>query len=110
MYVYTIKGIPFTGTPGLQVHMDGTSPIDFFNLFMTEEVKELILTESVRYDLEDHEEYLRAHKYARAHDLRRNPMKKEEINTLFAIFLTMGILDTYAVVTYYTIHYILLHV
>ena len=77
MYVYTIKGIPFTGTPGLQVHMDGTSPID---LFMTEEVKELILTESVRYGnqyMEDHEEYLRARKYARAHDLRRNPMKKE---------------------------------
>ena len=74
---------------------------------MTEEVKELILTESVRYGnqyLEDNEDHLRAHIYARAHDLS-------------AIFLTMGILgypsirykytDTYAIVTFIpvTLHF-----
>jgi hypothetical protein len=56
-------------------------------------LKDLIYEEYVKYAsqyLEDKEEYLNDHKYARANDLKRNPIRREEINTLLAIIITMG--------------------
>ena len=64
-YCTMTTGTPFTGEPGLKIQMSSTDPIDYFSLFVTDNIKELIYTESVRYGsqyLEDNAKYLSDHK------------------------------------------------
>lgn len=88
-------GISFTGNPGLKVQMTATAPIDFFHLFITEDIKNNIYEESTKYAsqyLEDNAQYLEQHKHARANDLKKRPMERSEVNIMLAIILTMGII------------------
>ena len=75
--------------------MTKKEPIDFFNLFVTENIKDHIYSESTKYAgqfLQDKADHLAQHKHARANDLKKQPIQRGEINTLLAIVLTMGIL------------------
>ena len=86
---------PFTATPGLTVDMSGKLPVDFFNLFFTSEVKNLIYTETVRYAeqiLTSSETHLNEHPKACKHEWIRTPMRREEVDPLLAIIITMGIM------------------
>ena len=76
--------------------MNGKKPIDFFRLFFTHEVKELIYRESTRYaeqQLAASEEYLEQHKHARGHSWKKNPVKIEEVDPLLAIIILMGLVS-----------------
>ena len=95
MLMIIATGIPFTGDSGLKAQMTHSEPIDFFNLFITENIKDHIYLESTKYAnqyLEDKAQYLEEHKFACANDLKKRPMERREVNVLLAIFLTMGIL------------------
>ena len=85
----------FTGTPGIDLNkLNGQQPIDFFNAFFTEEVKELIFRETTRYaeqDLEANKQYLEDHKYARGNQWKHNPMKREEVDILLGVLIVMGV-------------------
>ena len=74
--------------------MSGKTPLDFFNLFFNETVKNIIHNETNRYAeqvLTESESYLDDHPHARGHDWIRNPLKKEEINPFIAVIICMGI-------------------
>lgn len=45
-YCKMTTGTPFTGEPGLKIQMWSTDPIDYFSLFITDNIKELIYTVS----------------------------------------------------------------
>ena len=81
---------PFTATPGLTVDMSGKLPVDFF-IFFTSEVKKLTYTETVRY-AEQNLTSSEAHPKARGHEWIRNPVQREEGDSLLAIIITMGIM------------------
>ena len=93
--LFLFTGRPFTGTPGLKASMTGTAPIDFFDLFFNNEVKDLIHTETTRYAdqrLTNNAAFLETHKHARGHDFRKHPMERNEVGPLLAMLLTMGVL------------------
>ena len=77
-------------------HTDGKEgPVDFFRLFFTPEVVDIIYIQSSLYAEQQHhthKDYLDHHPHARAHDWVRNPLKRSEIEPLLAILLTMGVL------------------
>ncbi len=86
---------PFTATPGINVDMTGKSPVEFFRLFFTPEVIELIFNETTRYaeqQLAASKDYLDTHPHARGHDWLKRPMKKEEVEILLALLITMGVI------------------
>ena len=43
------KGEEFSGTPGIQVTVNGTTPLDYFKLFFTDNILDLLVTETNRY-------------------------------------------------------------
>ena len=76
--------------------VNAKQPIDFFRLFFTQEVKELIYKETTRYaeqQLAASEQYLEQHKYARGHSWKKNPMRIEEVDPLLAIIILMGLVS-----------------
>ncbi len=88
---------PFTANPGLNVDMTGKSPVEFFRLFFT---PELILNETTRYaeqELAGSQDFPETHPHARGHDwlkrpMKKRPMKKEEVEVLLALLITMGVI------------------
>ena len=75
--------------------MTEKAPIDFFNLFINNEVKDLIYRESTKYadqQLASKASFLEAHKHARANDLKKHPMDRNEVEPLLAMLLTMGVM------------------
>lgn len=85
----------FIASVGLNVAMTRKEPVDFFHLFFTPEVKDIIYSETTRFaeqQLSANSEYLNSHPYSRGHDWLRNPMRREEVDPLLAILLTMGLL------------------
>ena len=67
----------FTGTPGVMPGMEDKSPLDFFHLFFTREVMDLLFSETQRYIsqyLDREAEYLEQHPQARAHMWHRSPL------------------------------------
>ena len=75
--------------------MSGKLPVDFFSLFFTSEVKDLIYTETVRYAeqiLTSSEAHLNDLPKAHRHEWIRIPMQREEVDQLLAIIITMGIM------------------
>ncbi len=70
--------------------MTGKSPVEFFRLFFTPEVIELIFNETTRYA----EQQLAASKdyLARGHDRIKRQMRKEEVEVLLALLITMGVI------------------
>ena len=85
----------FTGNPGIvQGAITGNSPIDFFNVFFTENVKDLIYRETTLYaeqDIRDTEAHLQEHKHARENQWKHNPMNREEVNVLLSVLIVMGV-------------------
>ena len=84
----------FTATPGVQPGMEQKSPIDFFRLFFSGQVLQLIHTETKRYTeqyLEREREHLEQHPKARAHEWRRAPLLLKELEIFLAILIAMGI-------------------
>ena len=44
-----VPKIKFTGTPGLKIQMNSMQPIDFFKLFLTDDLINMMVTETNRY-------------------------------------------------------------
>ena len=75
--------------------MDEKSPVDFFNLFFTDKVKQIIYEETIRYanqETDKENAYLMEHPHARGNNWQRNPLTFQEINPFLAIIITMGII------------------
>ena len=67
----------FTATPGVVAEMEEKSPVDFFRLFFSGQVLDLIHHETKRYTdqyLQNEREYLQQHLKARAHEWRKAPL------------------------------------
>ena len=74
--------------------MEDSAPIDFFRLFFTGRVLNLIHSETTRYVdqyMEREREYLQQHPRARAHEWRRAPLMLKEVEVFLAIIIAMGI-------------------
>ena len=74
--------------------MENSAPIDFFRLFFTGRVLNLIHCETGRYAdqyLEREREYLQQHPQARAHEWRRALLLLKEVEVFLALIIAMGI-------------------
>ena len=70
------------------------SPIDFFGLFFSEQVLDLIETETRRYTeqyLRRESDYLQQHPKARAHEWKRFPLMRKELEVFLALIIAMGV-------------------
>ena len=68
--------------------------VDFFQLFFTQPVIELIHTETNRYaqqQLHGKEKYLENHPHARGNDWLKHPMTLCEVKPFLALLITMGV-------------------
>ena len=77
----------FTATPGVVAGMEDKSPVDFFRLFFSGQVLDLIHRETKRYTeqyLKKEREYLQQHPKGRAHEWRKAPLLLKEIEVLLA--------------------------
>ena len=75
--------------------MLGKTPLDFFNLFIDDDVKHIIFTESNRFakqQITKDEHHLLEHPHARGHDWKKNPLTFDEINPFLAVIITMGVI------------------
>ena len=73
--------------------MEDKSPVEFFHLFFTEDVMELVFEESKRYIelyLQREREYMERHPFSRAHEWMRTPLVKKELDILLALIIAMG--------------------
>lgn len=74
--------------------MTEKSPVDFFNLFIDDEVKQTILNETIRYAhqyMESNKDYMDHHPKARVHDWVRQPIVIKEVDALLAIIIAIGL-------------------
>ena len=74
--------------------MEDKQPIDFFRLFFSSDVMDLIFIETRRYIqqyLEREEDFLENHPQARAHELRRTPLQEKELDVFLALIIAMGV-------------------
>ena len=81
-------------TPGVIPGMSESSPIDFFRLFFSDRVLDLIYTETTRYAsqyLEREREHLAKHPQARAHDWRKTPLTRKEVEVFLVLLIGMGL-------------------
>ena len=84
----------FSVTPGVIPGMSESSLIDFFRLFFSDRVLDLIYTEITRYAsqyLEREREHLAKHPQARAHDWRKAPLTRKEVEVFLALLIGMGL-------------------
>ena len=84
----------FSVTPGVIPGMSESSPIDFFRLFFSDRVLDLIYTETTCYAsqyLEREREHLAKHPQARAHDWRKAPLTRKEVEVFLALLIGMGL-------------------
>ena len=75
--------------------MTEKSPVDFFNLFIDDEVKQTILNETIyRYAhqyMESNKDYIDDHPQGRVHDWVRQPIALKEVDGLLAIIIAIGL-------------------
>ena len=74
--------------------MEEKTPIQFFRLFFTEQVLDLIETETRRYTdqyLRRESEYLEQHPKARAHEWKRSPLMRKELEVFVSLIIAMGV-------------------
>ena len=83
-----VKKIKFTGTPGLKIQMNSMQPIDFFKLFLTDDLINMMVTETNQYASQE---------INKRHPLRRSsclnlwkPVDHQEISEFLDILLHMG--------------------
>ena len=79
-------GHSVTSLPHNSPDMMGKSPVDFFNLLFSEEIKENIWTETTRFA----DQYFIV-RHPRVHDWIRQPMTLKEVDALLSIIIAMGI-------------------
>ena len=94
---------PFTAKPGIIPDMAGKTTVDYFNLFIDKDVKNIIHSETVRFAeqyLKSKQEYLTEHRTSRALDWVKQPMTKKEVDVFLAITIAMGIVG-YPSLRYY---------
>lgn len=81
---------PFTGKPGLNVEIeDNNNPLEFFELFITPEIAELISRETNRYAQQFIEKNPELKEKSRVHHW--SATNKDEIMKLLAFFLLQGL-------------------
>ena len=83
----------FTGSPGVVSGMTEKSPLDFFRLFFSNDVMDLLFEETKRYIdqyLEREREYMQRHPQCRAHEWLRAPLVKKELDVFIALVIGMG--------------------
>jgi hypothetical protein len=79
--------------PGVCTSVQCSSPADFFGLFITQSVKDIIYKETTRSAeqyIAKNREYLDDHIHARGNDWIKHPMRVEDVNPLIAIWIIMG--------------------
>ena len=83
-----VTKIKFTGTPGLKIQMNSMQPIDFFKLFLTDDLINMMVTETNQYASQEINKH---------HPLRRSsclnlwkPVDHQEISEFLDILLHMG--------------------
>ena len=87
-------GHSVTSLPHNSPDMMGKSPVDFFNLLFSKEIKETILTETTRFAdqyIQKHADFIDSHPKARVHDWIRQSMTLKEVDALLSIIIAMGI-------------------
>ena len=83
-----VPKIKFTGTPGLKIQMNSMQPIDFFKLFLTDDLINLMVTETNRYADQEINKHLPLRRSSRL-----NPWKSvdhQEMCQFLGILLHMG--------------------
>ena len=85
---------PFTATPGITATLSGDRPVDFFNIFFSSEVKDLIYNETCRYaeqQIKSMEAHLQQYRHARGNEWVKHPMTRAEVDPLLSTIITMGV-------------------
>ena len=96
-------GHSVTSLPHNSSDMMGKSPVDFFNLLFSKEIKENIWTETTRFAdqyIQKHD-FIDSHPKARVHDWIRQSITLKEVDALLSIIIAMGIVG-YPTIRYKT--------
>ena len=86
---------PFTSQTGFSSEAEQcNTPIEFFKLFFTPEVNNIIHVETLQYAAQrmPTERYLEEHPNARAKDWKKRPMTLKEVDVLLSTILIIGII------------------
>ena len=98
--------IPFTSVPGPKhAPPPEANPIDYLNLFFTDNFMDTIVTETNRYAdqwVDSHQEYLREKPRSRVHYwIKQGHTTKEEFNAFLGITLNMGLIRKPSINSYW---------
>lgn len=101
--------IPFTATPGLKVRLDPTSsPLQYFQLFFSDQLINLIVDETNRYSnqwIESHQDYLRQKPSSRVHAwIRQGHTTLDEMKAFLSVVINMGIIKKPTIDQYWNTH------
>ena len=83
-----VPKIKFTGTPGLKIQMNSTQPIDFFKLFSTDDLINMMVTETNRYADQEINKHRPLRRSSRLNLWK--PVDHQEICKFLGILLHMG--------------------
>ena len=83
-----VKKINFTGVPGLKVDMARKKPIDFFNLFVTDELINTMISETNRYANQEIDKHRPLKRSSRLKDWK--PINADDMRNFLGILLHMG--------------------
>ena len=82
-----VPKIKFTGTPGLKIQMNSMQPIDFFKLFLTDDLINMMVTETNQYANQE----ISKHRPIRSSHLNLwKPVDHQEMCQFLGILLHMG--------------------
>ncbi|XP_047144697.1 piggyBac transposable element-derived protein 4-like [Hydra vulgaris] len=83
-----VKKIKFTATPGLKIKMESKKPLDFFRLFVTEELINSMVVETNRYAMQE----INKQRPLRRSSLFKNwkPINSEDMRQFLGVLLHMG--------------------
>ena len=85
---------PFTEDTGVAVDMNGKEPVEYFQLYFTEELQMPLLHETNRYGdqyIESHEQHLLTHPRARAHDFIKRRLTISDMLRFLGLIIAMGV-------------------
>ena len=100
------KGEEFSGTPGIQVTVNGTTPLDYFKLFFTDNILDLLVTETNRYAAQCTEaapKPLPKYSYLALWV----PVTRTDMTVFIALLINMGIVNKPEVRSYWSVDPIL---
>ena len=90
-------GVRFTANPGPRIRLPTTSsPLHYFELFVTDELIALIVRETNRYAqqwIAGHQKYLQAHRHSRVHAwIREGETTPEEVRAFLGVVFNIGLI------------------